>query len=112
MIISELHHAVIFADAIMKSPLPGETTTDRLRQLGLLSIISMMHEKDEVVTPKTLLDYTEGPASAISSAIRALIGRGLIVETVAADSEANPRSLFASQLQASLDNAFAGITIQ
>lgn len=109
---SNVHNASVFTDAIMKRPLQGETTTDRLRQLGILSIISTMEQDGDAVTRNALHDYIGQPGSPVSDALTSLIERGLIVERAAPRGEADPQISFAPRLRASMTNTVPAATIQ
>ncbi len=109
---SNTHHSTLFVQAIMDHPRDGETSSDRLRQIGLLDIVSRLQEDGKPVTLQVLRDYMGDSTVPISDTIASLVDRGLIVEQAAMDVEASPAIVIAGAMQAAMDGPVSATTIQ
>lgn len=109
---SNIHHSTLFVQAIMDHPRDGETSSDRLRQIGMMDIISRMQEEGHVVTLQSLRDYMGDATVPVSDAIASLVARGLIVEMAAKSGEAGPAIAIAGAMQAAMNNPASATTIQ
>ena len=73
---------VLLVRQIILKPLPRETATSRLKQVGMMTLIFALHGGEAPVTLSTLVSISGLTRGGVSEAIDQLVRRGLLFETM------------------------------
>jgi hypothetical protein len=67
---------------IMEKPVEGETPQSRLKQLGMMTVLYMMHQSHENLTLSNVVRVTGLTRNAVAESIGPLVQRGILTETL------------------------------
>jgi hypothetical protein len=82
---TQLHNVAFSAfilHEILDNPLPGETPQSRLKQIGLMSVLYMMHQAHQPLTLSNIIEITQLTRTGVKETIEPLVGRGVLTETL------------------------------
>jgi hypothetical protein len=71
---------------ILDKPIEGETPQSRLKQLGMMTVLYMMHQSHEKLTLSNIVKITGLTRNAVAESIDPLIERGILAETIVKNS--------------------------
>lgn len=71
---------------ILEKPLEGETPQSRLKLLGLMTVLYMMHQSHEELTLTNISRITGLTRNAVAESVEALVTRGILLETMGRNS--------------------------
>ncbi|MBB3918676.1 MarR family transcriptional regulator [Rhizobium fabae] len=71
---------------VLDKPIDGETPASRLKQLGMMTVLYMMHQGHEKLTLSNLTKITGLTRNAVLESIDPLIARGILTETIVKNS--------------------------
>ena len=71
---------------ILEKPLEGETAQSRIKQIGLLNILYMMHLAGEALTLSNIIKFTGMTRNGVVETMDLLVARGVLVETLGKNS--------------------------
>lgn len=71
---------------ILEKPLEGETPQSRLKLLGLMTVLYMMHQSHEELTLTNISRITGLTRNAVAESVDALVERGILLETMGKNS--------------------------
>jgi len=71
---------------ILEKPLEGETAQSRIKQIGLLNILYMMHLTSEVITLSNIIKFTGMTRNGVVETMDLLVERGVLIETLGKNS--------------------------
>lgn len=71
---------------ILEKPLEGETAQSRIKQIGLLNILYMMHLAGEALTLSNIIIFTGMTRNGVVETMDLLVERGVLVETLGKNS--------------------------
>ncbi|MCO6180740.1 MarR family transcriptional regulator [Ciceribacter sp. RN22] len=71
---------------ILDRPVEGETPQSRLKQLGMMTVLYMMHQNHERLTLSNLAKVTGLTRNAVLDSIDPLVARGILRETLVKNS--------------------------
>ncbi|MEF0941610.1 MarR family transcriptional regulator [Rhizobium sp. BR 362] len=78
-------HSISFAafilQEIMGNPREDETPQSRLKQVGMMSVLYIMHQGHQPLTISNLVEITKLTRMGVSEVIEPLIARGMLTET-------------------------------
>ncbi|WP_246765505.1 hypothetical protein [Aminobacter sp. SR38] len=67
---------------ILGNPLEGETPTARVKLIGLMTLIGVLHSEDPTITLTRMMELTGLTRSVLAQDMHALVQRGLLIETM------------------------------
>ncbi|MFS8044029.1 transcriptional regulator [Xanthobacter sp. AM33] len=73
---------VLLVRQIILQPLPGETATSRLKQIGMMTLIFALHGSENPITLSTLVSMSGLTRGGVSETIDQLVRRELLFETM------------------------------
>ena len=82
---TQLHNVAFSAfilHEILENPLPDETPQSRLKQIGLMSVLYMMHQAHQPITLSNIIEITELTRGGVKESIDPLVERGVLTETL------------------------------
>jgi len=71
---------------ILEKPLEGETAQSRIKQIGLLNILYMMHLAGEALNLSNIIKFTGMTRNGVVETMDLLVVRGVLVETLGKNS--------------------------
>ncbi len=71
---------------ILDKPLEGETPQSRLKLLGMMTVLYMMHQSHEELTLTNISRITGLTRNAVAESIDALVAREILLETMGKNS--------------------------
>lgn len=71
---------------ILEKPIEGETAQSRIKQIGVLNILYMMHLAGEALTLSNIIKFTGMTRSGVLETMDLLVERGVLVETLGKNS--------------------------
>lgn len=71
---------------ILEKPLDDETSQSRLKQIGMMSVLYMMHHAHEKLTLSNIVKFTGGTRNGVLETIDFLVQRGILSETLGKNS--------------------------
>ncbi len=71
---------------VFDKPAEGETPQSRLKQVGMMTVLYMMHQNHEKLTLSNISQITGLTRNAVAESIDPLIERGILTETIVKNS--------------------------
>ena len=71
---------------VFDKPVEGETPQSRLKQVGMMTVLYMMHQNHEKLTLSNITKITGLTRNAVAESIDPLIERGILTETIVKNS--------------------------
>ncbi|MCD1265376.1 transcriptional regulator [Shinella sumterensis] len=71
---------------ILEKPLEDETAQSRIKQIGVLNILYMMHLAGEALTLSNIIKFTGMTRGGVVETMDLLVARGVLVETLGKNS--------------------------
>lgn len=71
---------------VFDKPVEGETPQSRLKQVGMMTVLYMMHQNHEKLTLSNICQITGLTRNAVAESIDPLIERGILTETIVKNS--------------------------
>lgn len=71
---------------ILDKPLEDETPQSRIKQIGMMNILYMMHQAHEKLTLSNIIEFTGMTRSGVLETIELLVQRGVLTETLGKNS--------------------------
>lgn len=71
---------------VFDKPVAGETPQSRLKQVGMMTVLYMMHQNHEKLTLSNISQITGLTRNAVAESIDPLIQRGILTETIVKNS--------------------------
>ncbi|MEI2298725.1 MarR family transcriptional regulator [Ensifer sp. MJa1] len=71
---------------VFDKPVEGETPQSRLKQVGMMTVLYMMHQNHEKLTLSNISKITGLTRNAVAESIDPLIERGILTETIVKNS--------------------------
>ncbi|KSV67486.1 transcriptional regulator [Sinorhizobium sp. Sb3] len=71
---------------VFDKPVEGETPQSRLKQVGMMTVLYMMHQNHEKLTLSNISRITGLTRNAVAESIDPLIERGILTETIVKNS--------------------------
>ncbi|MBA8841886.1 transcriptional regulator [Ochrobactrum sp. RH2CCR150] len=71
---------------ILEKPLVGETSQSRIKQIGLVNILYMMHQTHEPLTLASVMNCTGMTRGGVIETMAALVQRGILTQTLGKNS--------------------------
>lgn len=71
---------------VFNKPVEGETPQSRLKQVGMMTVLYMMHQGHEKLTLSNISKITGLTRNAVAESIDPLIERGILTETMVKNS--------------------------
>jgi hypothetical protein len=71
---------------VLDKPIDGETPQSRLKQLGMMTVLYMMHQSHEKLTLSNIVKITGLTRNAVAESIDPLVERGILTETIVKNS--------------------------
>jgi hypothetical protein len=71
---------------ILDKPLEDETPQSRIKQIGMMNILYMMHQAHEKLTLSNVIEFTGMTRSGVLETIELLVRRGVLIETLGKNS--------------------------
>lgn len=77
--------AFIFRE-ILDNPMGDETPQSRLKQIGMMSVLYIMHQGHQALTISNITEITKLTRTGVAETIDPLVKRGLLTETIVKNS--------------------------
>ncbi|SDA87665.1 MarR family transcriptional regulator [Sinorhizobium sp. NFACC03] len=71
---------------ILDNPVEGETPQSRLKQIGMMTVLYMMHQRHEQLTLSNVIEITGLTRNGVKESIDPLVERGILRETLGKNS--------------------------
>jgi len=71
---------------ILEKPLEKETPQSRLKQVGMMTVLYMMHQSHEKLTLTSIMRITGLTRNAVAESVDPLVVRGILQETLVKNS--------------------------
>lgn len=71
---------------ILEKPIEGETPQSRLKQVGMMTVLYMMHQGHEKLTLTNIVRITGLTRNAVTESVDPLVARGILQETLVKNS--------------------------
>ncbi|RCS22841.1 MarR family transcriptional regulator [Phyllobacterium salinisoli] len=71
---------------VFDNPLEGETPQSRLKQIGMMTLLYMMHQKGEKLTLANIKEMTGLTRNTVKESIDPLVARGILQESIVKNS--------------------------
>ncbi|KAB2676364.1 transcriptional regulator [Brucella tritici] len=71
---------------ILDKPLEDETPQSRIKQIGMMNILYMMHQAHEKLTLSNIIEFTGMTRSGVLETMELLVKRGILTETLGKNS--------------------------
>lgn len=71
---------------VLDKPIEGETPQSRLKQVGMMTVLYMMHQSHEKLTLSNIIKITGLTRNAVAESIDPLVERGILTETIVKNS--------------------------
>jgi DNA-binding MarR family transcriptional regulator len=79
-------HSVAFSAFIMNeildNPFVDETPQSRLKQIGMMNVLYIMHQALQPLTLSNIIEITELTRSGVKESVDPLVRRGMLTETL------------------------------
>ncbi|QOF75369.1 hypothetical protein IG197_32985 (plasmid) [Aminobacter sp. SR38] len=75
-------YVTMMTNQILGNPLEGETPTARVKLIGLMTLIGVLHSEDPTITLTRMMELTGLTRSVLAQDMHALVQRGLLIETM------------------------------
>jgi len=72
---------------ILDKPLEGETPQSRIKQIGMINILYMMHQAHEKLTLSNTIEFTGMTRSGVLETMELLVKRGILTESLGKNSQ-------------------------
>ena len=82
---SQLFSAYALQEVFGK-PVEGETPQSRLKQVGVMTVLYVMHQRHEKLTLSNIVRITGLTRNAVAESVDPLIERGILTETIVKNS--------------------------
>ena len=82
---SQLFSAYALQEVLGK-PAEGETPQSRLKQVGMMTVLFVMHQRDEKLTLSNIVKITGLTRNAVAESVDPLVERGILTETIVKNS--------------------------
>ena len=66
---------------ILDKPLRDETAQSRIKQMGMISVLYMMHQAHENLTLSNIINFTGMTRGGVIETIEFLVKRGILIES-------------------------------
>ncbi len=66
---------------VLDNPVEGETPQSRLKQIGMMTVLYMMHQSHEKLTLSNIIEITGLTRNGVKESIEPLVARGILRET-------------------------------
>ncbi|SFU15864.1 MarR family transcriptional regulator [Mesorhizobium sp. YR577] len=71
---------------ILDNPIEGETPQSRLKQVGMMTVLYMIHQSHEKLTLSNIVEITGLTRNAVKESVDPLVARGILRETLVKNS--------------------------
>lgn len=71
---------------VLDKPLEGETPQSRIKQIGMINILYMMHQAHEKLTLSNTIEFTGMTRSGVLETMELLVKRGILIESLGKNS--------------------------
>ncbi|MDF2388960.1 hypothetical protein JMG10_46540 [Nostoc ellipsosporum NOK] len=71
---------------VFDNPVEGETPQSRLKQLGMMTVLYMMHQRGEKLTLANIKAVTGMTRNTVKESVDPLVARGILQETIVKNS--------------------------
>ncbi|MET3523944.1 MarR family transcriptional regulator [Mesorhizobium abyssinicae] len=71
---------------VLDKPIEGETPQSRLKQVGMMTVLFMMHRSGEKLTLANIKETTGMTRNTVKESIDPLVARGILTETIVKNS--------------------------
>jgi Fic family protein len=78
--------SVLALEEVLDKPVEGETPQSRLKQVGMLTVLYMMHQRGETLTLANIKVVTGMTRNTAKESIDPLVARGILRETIVKNS--------------------------
>jgi Fic family protein len=78
--------SVLALEEVLDKPVDGETPQSRLKQVGMMTVLYMMHQRGETLTLANIKAVTGMTRNTAKESIDPLVARGILQETIVKNS--------------------------
>ena len=78
--------SVLALEEVLDKPVEGETPQSRLKQVGMMTVLYMMHQRGETLTLANIKAVTGMTRNTAKESIDPLVARGILQETIVKNS--------------------------
>lgn len=78
--------SVLALEEVLDKPVDGETPQSRLKQVGMMTVLYMMHQRGEKLTLANIKEVTGMTRNTAKESIDPLVARGILLETIVKNS--------------------------
>lgn len=78
--------SVLALEEVLDKPVEGETPQSRLKQVGMMTVLYMMHQRGENLTLANIKAVTGMTRNTAKESIDPLVARGILQETIVKNS--------------------------
>ena len=78
--------SVLALEEVLDKPVEGETPQSRLKQVGMMTVLYMMHQRGETLTLANIKAVTGMTRNTAKESIDPLVARGILKETIVKNS--------------------------
>jgi Fic family protein len=78
--------SVLALEEVLDKPVEGETPQSRLKQVGMMTVLYMMHQRGETLTLANIKAVTGMTRNTAKESIDPLVARGILRETIVKNS--------------------------
>lgn len=78
--------SVLALEEVLDKPVEGETPQSRLKQVGMMTVLYMMHQRGETLTLANIKAVTGMTRNTVKESIDPLVARGILQETIVKNS--------------------------
>ncbi|OBZ97588.1 transcriptional regulator (plasmid) [Pararhizobium polonicum] len=71
---------------ILEKPIEGESAQSRIKQIGMMNILYMMHQAHQKLTLSNIIEITGMTRGGVIETIDLLVERGILLETLGKNS--------------------------
>jgi len=82
----EQRFSALSLQEVFDKPIEGETPQSRLKQIGMMTVLYMMHQRGEKLTLATIKKITGMTRNTVKESIDPLVARGILQETIVKNS--------------------------
>lgn len=82
---TQLHNVAFSAfimNEILDNPLEDETPQSRLKQIGMMNVLYIMHQAHQPLTLSNIIEITELTRTGVKESVDPLVKRGMLTETM------------------------------
>lgn len=73
-------------EEVLDKPVEGETPQSRLKQVGMMTVLYLMHQRHEKLTLANIKEVTGMTRNTVKESIDPLVARGILRETIVKNS--------------------------